>query len=229
MLFYYRGIPKFIIFVHYYRNIMNRKPILILSLIILLSQLSFGQESQKKKNNDFWQRVSIGGNLGFAFGTTTAINISPEAAIRAVDQLYLGVGFSYNYVRAKNYYWDNQNQQYLDFETSVYGGRVFARYYLRSLLDNAFGNIFAHVEYEYQYYTRPYTQDPQGTIFDPYGYPYKQGKDILEINNLYLGGGYEQPLTNRAYLDILILYNVNETYQSPYSNPVFRLGFGYRL
>jgi hypothetical protein len=106
---------------------------------------------------------------------------------------------------------------------------VFARYYLRSLFDNALGNIFAHAEYEYLYYTRPYTQDPNGPIYDPYGYTYRRGTDILEINSLFVGVGYEQPFSERAFMDIMVLYNINDTYMSPYSNPVFRLGFGFRL
>jgi hypothetical protein len=78
---------------------MNRKLILLYFLIILLSHLSFGQESQKQKKHDFWQRVSVGGNLGLQFGSITAIDVSPEAVIRVVDQLHLGVGFSYSYLQ----------------------------------------------------------------------------------------------------------------------------------
>ncbi len=208
---------------------MNRKPIFILPIILLLTQLSYGQEAQTKKNHEFWHRVSVGGNLGVEFGTVTSINVSPEIMIRAVDQLHFGVGFSYDYLKAKNYFLDIPNQQYFDFRANVYGGRIFARYYLRSLLDNAFGNLFGHVEYEYLYYTRPFIQDPMGTIIDPYGYTYRAGKEILEINSLFIGVGYEQPITDKAFLDIIILYNVNETYNSPYSNPVLRLGFGFRL
>jgi hypothetical protein len=208
---------------------MKRNLIFILSLFILISQLSFGQESQKKKSHDFWHRVSVGGNLGLEFGTLTSITVSPEVMIRTVDQLHFGVGFSYDYLRSRNYFWDNPNQQYLDFKANVYGGRIFARYYLRSLLTNAFGNFFAHAEYEYLYYLRPFTPDPQGTIYDPYGYPYKWGSNVQEINSLFIGIGYEQPITEWAFVDILLLYNVNETYNSPYSNPVFRIGFGFRL
>jgi len=227
--FCYQGNPKFIIFVHYYRNTMNRKCILLFSLIILLSHLSFGQESQKKKGHEFWHRLSVGGNLGLQFGTVTAINISPEVMLRVVDQFHLGVGFSYDYLQSKKYFWDDPNQQYLDFKANVYGGRVFARYYLRSLFDNFVGNLFAHAEYEYLYYTRPFKLDPSGTIYDPFGYTYNRRKDFLEINSLFVGVGYEQPFTERAFMDILILYNINDTYTSPYSNPVFRLGFGFRL
>ena len=49
------------------------------------------------------------------------------------------------------------------------------------------------------------------------------------ISSLFLGVGYEQPISERAFMDIMVLYNINETYLSPYTNPVFRIGFGFRL
>ena len=209
---------------------MKHKHILFLWMIVLLSQLSLlslGQESQIKKKQNFWNRVSVGGNLGLQFGTVTAVDVSPEIMIRVVDQLHLGVGFSYDYLQTKDYFWDDTNQKWLDFKANVYGGRFFARYYLRNIFDNFLGNFFAHAEYEYLYYTRPFIQDPTGTIVDPYGYSYRQGKDVMEISSLFVGVGYEQPISQRAFIDLLILYNLNETYDSPYSNPIFRLGFGF--
>lgn len=211
---------------------MKHKHILFLWMIVLLSQLSLlslGQESQIKKKQNFWNRVSVGGNLGLQFGTVTAVDVSPEIMIRVVDQLHLGVGFSYDYLQTKDYFWDDTNQKWLDFKANVYGGRFFARYYLRNIFDNFLGNFFAYAEYEYLYYTRPFIQDPTGTIVDPYGYSYRQGKDVMEISSLFVGVGYEQPISQRAFIDLLILYNLNETYDSPYSNPIFRLGFGFRL
>jgi len=207
---------------------MNRKPILILFLVIILSHLSFGQVSPKQKKQEFWKRISVGGNFGLQFGTVTAINVSPEVMIRAVDQFHLGVGFSYEYLEGKHYFMDTAGN-YLSFKANVYGGRIFARYYLRSLFDNFLGNLFAHAEYEYLYYTRPYRRDPAGIIIDAYGNTYNKGLDVIEINSLFIGAGYEQPFSERAFMDIMILYNLNASYSSPYSNPVFRLGFGFRL
>ena len=80
---------------------MKQKYCLIFTFIIILSSLSLlssGQESQVNKKKDFWNRVSVGGNFGLQFGTVTAIDVSPEVMIRVVDQLHLGVGFSYDYL-----------------------------------------------------------------------------------------------------------------------------------
>jgi hypothetical protein len=204
----------------------------ILVIIILLSSCSLitlGQESAKEKQENFWKRVSVGGYLSLQIGNVTGIVISPEASVRLVDQLYGGLGFSYQYYWYKNYYWDKNNPSLkYNYSSSVYGGRIFLRYYLRSIFDNFLGNLFAHAEYEYLYYTIPYVVDPYGKITDGFQ-TYSKGRQGIDINSIFVGGGYAQPLGSRAYLDIMVLFNLNDTYNSPYTNPVFRIGFGVGL
>jgi hypothetical protein len=204
--------------------------LLITMLLSCFMTVSYSQESAKQKSDDFWKRVTVGGYLGVQIGNTTGIVISPEAQVRLVDQLYGGLGFTYQYYWYKDYYYDTKTQETLSYSNSVYGGRIFLRYYLRSLLDNALGNLFVHTEYEYLYSVRPYTQVPygQGNITDG-RYYYTRGNEAIEVNSIFIGGGYSQPVGGRAFLDILILYNLNESYYSPYSNPLFRIGFGVGL
>lgn len=184
-----------------------------------------------KNPDSFWRRIAIGGNLGFQFGTVTGFNISPEARIRAVDQLYVGVGLIYQYFRFKDYFYDTMNREYVSYTSNTYGGRIYLRYYLRSLLDGWAGNFFAHAEYEYLHYVIPYEQDPNGQfvyVFNP-NMTYSKGKDILDIHSVFVGGGYSQPITNRVFLDLLVMFNLNDSPYSPYTNPVFRLGVGVGL
>jgi hypothetical protein len=196
----------------------------------LFSLITKAQESAKQKSDDFWHRVSVGGYVSLQLGNATGIVIAPEAQVRIIDQLYGGLGLSYQYYWYKNYYWyiDRPPTQYLNYSASVYGGRIFFRYYLRSLFDNFLGNVFAHTEYEYLYYTRPVKQDLHGNITDGYSL-YSQGKEVMEINSIFVGGGYSQPVGGKAFIDIMILFNLNDSYNSPYSNPVFRIGFGVGL
>jgi hypothetical protein len=198
-------------------------------LITCLADSSGAQESTATKSHDFWHRVVVGGNIGLQIGDVTGIIISPEVAVRLVDQLYGGLGFTYQYSSFKNYYYDTKTNQYLNFKQNTYGGKIFFRYYLSSLFDNFLGNFFAHVEYEYLTYTRPYTFNPNGPILDPYANAYSYGNEHVEINSLFVGGGYHQPVGGRVFLDFLILYNLNDSYNSPYSNPLFRVGFGVGL
>ena len=173
--------------------------------------------------------MAVGGNLGFQFGTVTGIMISPEVRIRTFDQLYVGLGFTYQYFMYRDYYWDRDNNQYLDFSSNVYGGRLYLRYYLRSIFNSWVGNLFAHAEYEYMAYIQPYHLDDNGRIYDPGGWRYSPGSVIVSYNSLLVGAGYSQPIGGRVFMDLLILFNLNDTYYSLYSNPVFRIGVGVAL
>jgi len=179
--------------------------------------------------DNFWRRVAVGGNVGFQFGSVTGITVSPEIRIRTFDQLYMGVGFTYQYFLFRDYYYDIKNNQTIDFSSNVFGGRFYLRYYLRSIFSSWLGNIFAHAEYEYMAYLQPFHYDPFGMIIDPYNNRLAPGQTTVSYNSVLVGAGYSQPVGGRVFMDILILFNLNDTYYSPYSNPVFRLGVGVGL
>jgi hypothetical protein len=211
------------------------KLVLILFCTIIYMEGSLAQDtipslSSKPRNPDnFWRRVSVGGNLGFQAGSVTGVTVAPEVRLRMVDQLYVGFRFLYEYYYNKHYYYDRTTDQELPYQSNVYGGGIYLRYYLSSLFDSFLGNLFAHIEYEYQSYSQPYTMSPVGKIYDPYGNTYVRNSTVIETNSIFVGGGYRQPIGNRVSMDLLILYNLNDTYNSPYSNPIFRLGVGVGL
>jgi hypothetical protein len=211
------------------------KLLLICFFLVTYITSSMGQDtipslsSKPHRPDNFWHRVRVGGNLGFQFGNVTGITVAPEISIRAIDQLYVGFRFLYQYYNYKNYFWDADSKQYLRYESNVFGGGIYLRYYLASLFNNFLGNLYAHVEYEYQTYTRPFTNSIVGHIYDPWGYTYVYGSSKVEVNSLFVGGGYRQPVTDRIGIDFLILFNLNDSYDSPYSNPIFRLGVGVGL
>jgi hypothetical protein len=212
------------------------KLILITLSLIIYGITSFAQDTvpslsaKPDRPDSFWRRVTIGGNLGFQFGSVTGITVAPEAAVRTVDNLYVGLRFMYQYYNYKDYYWNDNTKEYLGYKSSVYGGGLFLRYYLTSLFNNIIlGNLFAHVEYEYLYYTRPYSNAVGGYIYDPYGNSYLPGNEVVEVNSFFVGGGYRQPLASRVAMDFMILFNLNDSFNSPYSNPIFRLGVGVGL
>jgi len=217
-----------------------RKNTVLLALLLpllLTSYLCPAQDSTKifhptkpvVPKDNFWRRLSVGGNLGFQFGTVTGIMVSPEIRIRTFDQLYVGLGFTYQYFMYRDYFWDNINKQYLDFSSNVYGGRFYLRYYLRSIFNSWIGNLFAHAEYEYMAYIQPYHYDPYGKIIDPYYNTYSPGKTTISYNSILVGAGYSQPVAGRVFIDLLILFNLNDTYYSFYTNPIFRIGVGVGL
>jgi hypothetical protein len=201
-----------------------------LSSSSVLAQDSIPSLSAKPRNPDnFWRRVAVGGNLGFQFGSVTGISVAPEVRIRTIDQLYVGFRFIYQYYYYNDYFFDWDTGEYLDYSSSTYGGGVYLRYYLASLFDNFARNFYGHVEYEYLFYQRPFVMDGIGNITDPYLNRFSRGNQTVEVNSLFVGGGYRQPVTTHVSIDLLILFNLNDSYNSPYSNPVFRLGVGVGL
>lgn len=214
---------------------LTLKLFLILLFSTIFMATSFGQDtipslsSKPHRPDNFWRRVSIGGNIGFQIGSVTGITVSPEVRIKTIDQLNVGLRFIYQYYNYKNYFYDTQTAEVLPYKSNVYGGGIYLRYYLASLFDGFAGNFFAHVEYEYLTFVQPYMLSPAGKIIDPFGNTYIRGNSTIEINSFFVGGGYRQPISNRVSMDLLILFNLNDSFNSPYSNPIFRLGVGVGL
>lgn len=89
-----------------------------------------------------------------------------------------------------------------NYSTSAYGGRIFGRYFI-------FENVFVHTEYDWLNWEPPR--------------PFRERIDVFSV---LVGGGYFQRLGSNFFVNILLLYNLNDSPDSPYQNPVFRMGFG---
>ncbi|MBK7029794.1 MAG: hypothetical protein IPH45_11505 [Bacteroidales bacterium] len=46
-----------------------------------------------------------------------------------------------------------------------------------------------------------------------------------EYNSVLVGAGYREPISSNGYMYLLLLWNLNETIDSPYTNPIIRAGF----
>ena len=90
------------------------------------------------------------------------------------------------------------------YESSIYGGSIFARYYV-------FKNFFAQAEYEVLNVGK-----------ENFGYP--KGHR-MNIESYLIGAGYRQNMGGRLYANILLLYNLNESMYSIYNNPILRVSF----
>ncbi len=144
-----------------------------------------------KKN--FRDKIFFGGNLGIQFGTSTFADISPLVGYKFTEKISAGVGVTYQYYHYQD--------QYFDFETNVYGGRVLARY-------NFTQTFFAHGEYEY-------------LNMEAFDFPDTR----VDVGSLMGGVGYIQRIGDNSGIVALVLYNFTETHYTPYQNPIFRVGF----
>lgn len=184
----------------YYIFISDMKIIHIKKTIALVLVLLFitGLHAQDKKNEKEVprSRIVLGGGLGLQFGNITLIDISPIVGYKVTERFLVGLGFTYQYYRHK------YQDPFLDinYETNIYGGSVFARYYV-------WKDLFGQAEYQYLTY-KPYLMDNR-----------------VDVNSYLVGGGYRQRLSRNFAATIILLFDLSESMYSIYQNPIFRIGF----
>lgn len=142
------------------------------------------------------RKMVFGGSLGLQFGTQTIMDVSPMIAFRPGNRFMVGVSPTYKYYSYIPY---NNSGRY---RSNVLGGGLFARYYIIE-------QLFTHCEYEFLHYRS----------FDGISMNYNDYKSLL------VGGGYMQRIGARSYYSVSILWNLNDTYNSIYNNPVIRFGY----
>ncbi|NOZ47886.1 MAG: hypothetical protein GXO79_14080 [Chlorobi bacterium] len=167
-------------------------------LILLLSGYVNKSVSQNSNNKNWSEKLVFGGNMGFQFGSETRIDISPEVGYKTTDKLIVGAGITYQYYNWKLY----------NYSTSLYGGKLFSKY-------SVFKNIFAQVEYE--------VLSLETSVFDIQNI--HLGTNRYWINSVFIGGGFRQSIGNNLAFVATVLWNINESPDSPYSNPIIRFGF----
>ncbi len=169
----------------------------LITLYTLIAFNSFGQDSTRSYRRQPYEtplkdKIYFGGNIGLQFGTVTFAEVSPLVGYKITDHLSAGVGVTYQYYRYRD--------KYYDFETNVYGGRIFSRYLFTDYL-------FGHVEYEY---------------LNLEAFDIKRRR--VDVGSFMGGAGYVQPMGPNAALVAMILYNFTPTIYTPYSNPIIRIG-----
>ncbi len=184
----------------------------IVSALLLLSNLSSfaqtdapassGYEKEERPSSPLKDRFFFGGSLGLQFGSATYIDVSPLVGYKITEKFHAGVGVTYIYYKVKDSYYNYA------YETSIYGGRVFSRYYFLE-------NLFGHAEFEVL------NMDVPREISGSGNFDYVRDN----ITSVMVGGGYAQPIGTNAALMLMILWNLTEEQYSPYQNPIFRVGF----
>lgn len=174
---------------------------LFLSAFILINTTALSAQDKKPRENEVTYRFFTGGNLGLGLGTVTNIDVSPMLGINVTNFWSVGCGLTYQYYR------DNRFGPLADpIRLDILGARFFTR-----LLP--IEQVFGHLEYEYLSYKT-----------NLYLFPGIDPDERINSSNLLVGAGYRQRLGINTYSYIMVLWNLNETIYTPYSNPVFRVG-----
>ena len=162
------------------------------------------EEAQDRKGKlfmvpEFW----------LSFGSTTYIEVAPMLGYHISDRIVVGAGPHYIYQSVRSSF------NFPAYETHVFGLKGFAR---AALLTNAeeflpinfFNDLFVHIEYEGMSLQKDYLVPDSGR----------------DIYNLFLvGGGFNQRIGIYNSVSFMVLWDINETSRSPYTNPIFRIGF----
>ncbi len=180
-----------------------------LNRIIVLCVLLFSFHSQAISQNNYIpnqdiSRWNFGGEFGLGFTSSSAnITISPLIGYRITPKWEFGTRLTYNYYSYKDLG--------VKASTHNYGGGFFTVYDIyRGIFLQAENEILS---YEQLHWTSIDQLDAERKI----------------IHSIFIGGGYRQYVSQKAFASITILYNLNETLDSPYANPLFRIGFGFGL
>lgn len=189
----------------------------ILVISLLLYGLTAGRlEAQWEEPPSLRDRLFFGGNLGLQLGTVTNIEISPLLGYYITPRLAVGLGIRYEYYKDSRDY-----LPYLPFETNIYGGSIFSRFMVIQNISELIGlglnsGIFAHLEYEVLSLEKKYFEIPA-----------TQEEGRFYLHSVLAGGGLNQPVGRRSAFTIMVLWNLNQTASSPYSNPIIRIGFNF--
>ena len=144
----------------------------------------------------------VGGMIGGIFSNNGgSFEISPLIGYKITPDVHIGSRITYIY-SSYDYGGTTGNRS-----LNHYGVSLFGRYRFLKML-------FVHAEYEVLSVEYPYDQNTN---------------ERRTINSLFIGGGLYQSMGGRGFATIAILYNLLETKNSPYSNPVIRIGFGIGL
>lgn len=155
---------------------------------------------------DFQSKWVLGGGFGLSFSSYASnIQLSPQLGYRITPAWESGIRVTYNFY--------SYRENWLKFNTHHFGGGPYTSYAI-------YRGLFAHAEYELLSYERVFVNWAMREI---------EYRDRIIIHSVFAGAGYRQYFSPKSYASFLVLFNLNETFDSPYANPTIRIGFGIGL
>ncbi|MBN2681444.1 MAG: hypothetical protein JXR58_02975 [Bacteroidales bacterium] len=178
--------------------------------LIFLITLSISTIAQNEQNTRFSDNLFFGGGLGLSFGNMTNIEISPLVGYMLTEDFHAGLQIRYQYIRANYYY----NSYLYDFRTDIFGAAPFLRYFVLDEYYLISEFELLSLETEYFDVLNLYDNNPD--------------KERFIYTGVFVGAGYAQRFSEKSMIYFSVLYNLNESSNSPYSSPlVVRTGINF--
>jgi hypothetical protein len=181
-----------------------------LTFLALLLASGLKVNAQAREGNDFSTNKSK--KTGFRLDPDRII-VGGNIGAQFGDITYVELSPTVGYLITENwlgglggrYIYYEEKYAFTSFNTNIYGGGIFSQYYFLE-------NFIAHAEYEL-------------LNLNDFNYPEKR----TNVSSIFVGGGYRSMIGNSSFGSILLLYNLNDDINSPYTNPVLRISFGIGL
>lgn len=155
------------------------------------------EKPRKERNNEWKERMTFGGNMQLQFGTYTFIFLSPTIGFIPFERVNVGAGIIYNYINI------NYGGSYGSYSQSIWGTHTYARYYVTD-------EIFLQGQFD-RLFQPAYTNVKNDMVWVDYG---------------MVGGGFRQPIGDKAGLTTSIMYNLTPNALSIYPfRVVLQFGF----
>lgn len=172
----------------------------IVVFMVLISYVSIAQNTyssgggkklpkQEKKRGFDANRLVFGGNASLLIGNPTLVNLSPKIGYNLFKGFAAGVGIGYYYYGEKNPY------SSLRFRQNMVYPSVWAYY-------TPWRYLFLNAEFKHNMLT-------QKQEFNNYYTGIKEfDKQSLNFQQMIVGGGFRQPLSERVSMNIGLYYDL---------------------
>jgi len=185
------------------------KSILIEGLLVILLFVSFKTASGQQTREEvppLKERLFYGGNFSLQFGTYTNIEVSPVIGLWVLPRIGIAAGPDFQY------------SKFLSNKTTIYGGKTYVELIFLQDLDNIIPlgvhlGLFLHGEYE--------VLSLQSSYFKQAPYD----SERFMINTFLAGGGIRQQIGQRSFLNLTLLWALNDSGYGIYGNPEIRVSF----
>jgi hypothetical protein len=182
---------------------------LIISIVILFFSFSLSlAQKPGKETPPFKERLFFGGSFALQLGTLTNIELSPVAGLWVLPRMAVAVGPTYRYYK------------YMNDKTSVFGGKTYVQYIFFRDMDRIIPlgihtSLFMHLE------------DEMLSLESEFFYNVDLKPKRFVTNTVLAGGGISQQIGEKASLNIIILWALNNPVldYDIYSNPEIRISF----
>lgn len=168
---------------------------------------------EEKTENSQSGKFYISPDFGLILGSITMIEVAPALGYQISPQFSAGLGLRYEYYRQLDSYTRDEL-----INTSKYGIRGFSKLILIPDIGKIIpisGNLslFAYAEVESLNLETKYYGQLRNTESLRFWY-----------TSVLTGGGIAQQVTERSFVNFMLLWDINSSSGSPYSNPVLRVG-----